>query len=88
MTGTGGEMLKYVNQEFLATMRREPVVSDLFFQLDLRLNSEKGGDTSTYVTNGEWDLKGEPRHVVKSFSHSVSSCLLTTLSSVHCLATL
>ena len=41
-------------------MRREPLVSDLFFQLDLRLNSEKGGDTSTYVTNGEWDLQGEP----------------------------
>ena len=40
-------------------MRREPFVSDLFFQLDLRLNSEKGGDTSTYVTNGEWDLQGE-----------------------------
>ena len=35
------------------------VVSYLFFQLDLRLNSEKGGDTSTYVTNGEWDLIGK-----------------------------
>ena len=31
---------------------------DLFFQLDLKLNSEKGGDISTYVTNGEWDLIG------------------------------
>ena len=40
-------------------MRIEPFVSDLFFQLDLRLNSEKGGDTSTYVTNGEWHLIGE-----------------------------
>ena len=56
-------------------MRIEPFVSDLFFQLDLRLNSEKGGDTSTYVTNGEWDLKGEPRDVV-----TVLLCPLATLT--------
>ena len=29
------------------------------FQLDLKLKSEdKGGDTSTYILNGEWDLIG------------------------------
>ena len=28
------------------------------FQLDLKLNSDKGGDVTTYVTNGEWDLIG------------------------------
>ena len=52
----------------LAITRVEPFVSDLFFQLDLRLNSEKGGDTSTYVTNGEWHLIGE-------FSQSVQPTL-------------
>ena len=62
-------------------MRREPVVSDLFFQLDLRLNSEKGGDTSTYVTNGEWDLKGEPRHVVRPSVSSPVSTDYTAMSS-------
>jgi len=30
------------------------------FKLDLRLNSENGGDISTYVTNGEWHLIGVP----------------------------
>ncbi|KAG8178945.1 hypothetical protein JTE90_027824 [Oedothorax gibbosus] len=30
------------------------------FQLDLRLASEDGGDLSTYITNGEWDLIGMP----------------------------
>ena len=44
-------------------MRREPFVSDLFFQLDLRLNSESGGDISTYVTNGEWDLIGKQQNI-------------------------
>ncbi|CAL1283247.1 unnamed protein product [Larinioides sclopetarius] len=29
------------------------------FQLDLRLASEDGGDLSTYITNGEWDLIGK-----------------------------
>jgi len=30
------------------------------FKLDLKLNSDKGGDVTTYVTNGEWDLIGVP----------------------------
>ncbi|XP_022668185.1 neuronal acetylcholine receptor subunit alpha-7-like isoform X2 [Varroa destructor] len=29
-------------------------------QLDLRLNSEDGGDLSSYIQNGEWDLLGLP----------------------------
>lgn len=61
-------------------MRREPFVSDLFFQLDLRLNSEKGGDTSTYVTNGEWDLKGESRHVCPSLSSPDTTTVLQPLA--------
>ena len=36
------------------------------FQLDLRLNSENGGDISTYVTNGEWDLIGKQTSTVHS----------------------
>lgn len=28
-------------------------------QLDLRLNSEEGGDLSSYIQNGEWDLLGK-----------------------------
>ena len=29
------------------------------FQLDLKLNSEDGGDYSTFISNGEWDLVGK-----------------------------
>lgn len=29
------------------------------FQLDLQLQDETGGDISSFVTNGEWDLLGE-----------------------------
>lgn len=39
-------------------MRHIPTFSCCFFQLDLKLNSDKGGDVTTYVTNGEWDLIG------------------------------
>ncbi|GIY02769.1 neuronal acetylcholine receptor subunit alpha-7 [Caerostris darwini] len=28
--------------------------------IDLQLSSVKGGDLSTYITNGEWELIGEP----------------------------
>ncbi|KAL1428337.1 hypothetical protein MTO96_002722 [Rhipicephalus appendiculatus] len=30
------------------------------YQLDLRVNSEEGGDLTTYIPNGEWDLIGVP----------------------------
>jgi len=30
-----------------------------FFQLDLALKDEKGGDISSFITNGEWDLIGK-----------------------------
>ena len=30
-----------------------------FFQLDLKLNSETGGDLSTFIPNGEWEVIGE-----------------------------
>ena len=29
-----------------------------FFQLDLALKDEKGGDISSFISNGEWDLIG------------------------------
>ena len=35
-----------------------------FFQLDLKLNSDKGGDVTTYVTNGEWDLLGNVTRII------------------------
>lgn len=28
------------------------------FQLDLQLQDEAGGDISSFITNGEWDLLG------------------------------
>lgn len=31
------------------------------FQLDLQLQDETGGDISSFVTNGEWDLLGKFR---------------------------
>lgn len=33
------------------------------FQLDLQLQDETGGDISSFVTNGEWDLLGELLYV-------------------------
>ena len=30
-----------------------------FLQLDLALKDEKGGDISSFITNGEWDLIGK-----------------------------
>ena len=36
-----------------------PVKKFNCFQLDLKLNSEAGGDTSTFIANGEWDLVGK-----------------------------
>ena len=34
-----------------------------YFQLDLKLNSEAGGDTSTFIPNGEWDLVGNEKKI-------------------------
>ena len=63
-------------------MRHTPTFSCCFFQLDLKLNSDKGGDTSTYVTNGEWDLIGKNKH--KSESGCVQCiCLETTGPSLY-----
>ena len=30
-----------------------------YFQLDLKLKDEKGGDISSFIPNGEWDLIGK-----------------------------
>ena len=38
-------------------------------QIDLQLASETGGDTSGYITNGEWDLKGSNILVFKYRMH-------------------
>lgn len=29
------------------------------FQLDLQLQDEAGGDVSSFITNGEWELLGK-----------------------------
>lgn len=34
------------------------------FQIDLRMSSEEGGDLSTYITNGEWELIGDDTYTV------------------------
>lgn len=31
----------------------------IYFQLDLQLQDEAGGDISSFVTNGEWELLGK-----------------------------
>lgn len=33
--------------------------TELFLQLDLQLQDEAGGDLSSFITNGEWDLLSE-----------------------------
>ena len=35
------------------------LVLPIFAQVDLQLKSESGGDISTFVLNGEWDLLGD-----------------------------
>jgi len=34
--------------------------------LDLQLQDEAGGDISSFITNGEWDLLGECRQFQES----------------------
>jgi len=35
-----------------------------FFQLDLQLQDENGGDISGFTTNGEWDLLGKQTRIL------------------------
>ena len=39
-----------------------------FYQVDLQLKSESGGDVSTFVLNGEWHLLGETPDFLNFFS--------------------
>ena len=48
------------------------LVYDIFFQLDLKLNSETGGDLSTFIPNGEWEVIGEINYC--SFKIRVNMC--------------
>ena len=34
------------------------------FQLDLKLNSETGGDLSTFIPNGEWEVIGNYLQII------------------------
>ena len=40
-------------------------------QLDLKSNSESGGDVSTYIENGEWDLIGNSQKVMRILNNLV-----------------
>lgn len=44
-------------------------------QLDLQLQDEAGGDISSFITNGEWDLlgKGVTRHTFPRFQNALLS---------------
>lgn len=43
-------------------------------QIDLQLNNEQGGDISGYITNGEWDLIGEPRLAFERTLLTITRC--------------
>ncbi|KAM7310048.1 neuronal acetylcholine receptor subunit alpha-7-like [Ixodes scapularis] len=43
------------------------------YQLDLRVKSDEGGDLSSYISNGEWDLIGE----------SLCLCCVHSESAIH-----
>lgn len=47
-----------------------------FQQLDLQLQDESGGDISSFITNGEWDLLGEFLQPLSGFvsSHGWAVC--------------
>lgn len=42
-----------------------------FQQLDLQLQDESGGDISSFITNGEWDLLGEFLQLLSGFVSSL-----------------
>ena len=39
-------------------MKKYRIKSYYIFQLDLALKDENGGDISSFISNGEWDLIG------------------------------
>lgn len=47
-----------------------------FQQLDLQLQDESGGDISSFITNGEWDLLGKFLQPLSGFvsSHGRAVC--------------
>ena len=52
----------------------------LFFQLDLALKDENGGDISSFITNGEWDLLGNFGCVIYRNKHFCFETYLTNRS--------
>ena len=50
------------------------------FQLDLKLKSDEGGDTSTYILNGEWDLIGTVGSPMFLYPINVTSQLVAVLN--------
>lgn len=65
------------------------MISLFFLQLDVQLQDEAGGDISSFITNGEWDLLGNyiPRNKEKlrmfsSFSSSIKTLYISGRSSI------
>ena len=48
-------------------MQKYRIKSYYIFQLDLALKDENGGDISSFISNGEWDLIGNV-YIIKKIS--------------------
>lgn len=56
---------------------RQIVWNSLFIslQLDLQLQDDAGGDISSFITNGEWDLLGTFKAIYKNIKQLTSVCV-------------
>ena len=52
-------IFKLLQDPLIQPHHNHPTSSAFIFQLELILNKAEGGDISTYVPNGEWDLIGK-----------------------------
>ena len=46
------------------------------FQLDFQLANEDGGDTASFIPNGEWALLGESCYIKMIFIYLLNTLLL------------
>lgn len=59
-----------------AICRRFNAVRLHLFQLDLQLQDEMGGDLSSFVTNGEWELLGMYTRTRSTHAHSLTKLII------------
>lgn len=59
MTKTLSQYNKHSKTRILCAFFGETKSFSLYIQLDLQLQDESGGDVSSFITNGEWELLGE-----------------------------